>query len=116
MLTIKPLFNNQDDNGDEVKFSGYPNTWYIIMDSNELPVNSVKPLQLCGHQLVAFRGPSGAVHVLSAYCPHFGANIGIGGQVVLESNDDCIQCPFHDWRFSGMDGQCKHIPNVNSNL
>ncbi|CAG2105193.1 unnamed protein product, partial [Medioppia subpectinata] len=27
-----------------------------------------------------------------------------------ESGDDCIQCPFHGWRFGG-DGQCKRIPN-----
>ncbi|CAG2121767.1 unnamed protein product, partial [Medioppia subpectinata] len=26
--------------------------------------------------------------------------------------DDCIQCPFHGWRFGG-DGQCKRIPNLN---
>ncbi|CAG2106733.1 unnamed protein product, partial [Medioppia subpectinata] len=29
-----------------------------------------------------------------------------------ESGDDCIQCPFHGWRFGG-DGQCKRIPNLN---
>ncbi|CAG2103233.1 unnamed protein product, partial [Medioppia subpectinata] len=47
------------------------------------------------------------------YCPHLGANLGVGGHVVTESEsgDDCIQCPFHGWRFGG-DGQCKHIPNL----
>ncbi|CAG2118537.1 unnamed protein product, partial [Medioppia subpectinata] len=36
------------------------------------------------------------------------------GHVVTESEsgDDCIQCPFHGWRFGG-DGQCKRIPNLN---
>ncbi|CAG2103791.1 unnamed protein product [Medioppia subpectinata] len=92
---------------------GYPNTWFIVMDSRELPVNQVKAFELCGQQLVGFRGPSGAVHVLSAYCPHLGANLGVGGHVVTESEsgDDCIQCPFHGWRFGG-DGQCKQIPNL----
>ncbi|CAG2116176.1 unnamed protein product, partial [Medioppia subpectinata] len=31
---------------------------------------------------------------------------------MFESGDDCIQCPFHGWRFGG-DGQCKRIPNLN---
>ncbi|CAG2103947.1 unnamed protein product, partial [Medioppia subpectinata] len=93
--------------------STYANTWYIIMDSRDLATNSVKAFELCEQQLVAFRGPSGAVHVLSAYCPHLGANLGVGGHVVTESEsgDDCIQCPFHGWRFGG-DGQCKRIPNL----
>ncbi|CAG2106418.1 unnamed protein product [Medioppia subpectinata] len=70
-------------------------------------------IQLCGQQRVLFRGPSGVVHCLSAYCPHLGANLGVGGHVVTESGDDCIQCPFHGWRFGG-DGQCKRIPNLKS--
>ncbi|CAG2106734.1 unnamed protein product [Medioppia subpectinata] len=92
----------------------YPNTWIVIMTSRDLPLNGVKPFEMCGKQCVAFRGGSGAVHVLSAYCPHLGANLGVGGHVVTESEsgDDCIQCPFHGWRFGG-DGQCKRIPNIN---
>ncbi|CAG2102954.1 unnamed protein product [Medioppia subpectinata] len=84
------------------------------MTSRDLPLNGVKPFEMCGKQCVAFRGGSGAVHVLSAYCPHLGANLGVGGHVVTESEsgDDCIQCPFHGWRFGG-DGQCKRIPNLN---
>ncbi|CAG2107313.1 unnamed protein product [Medioppia subpectinata] len=85
------------------------------MTSSQLPVNGVKPFEMCGQQLVAFRGATGAVHVLSAYCPHLGANLGVGGHVVTESEsgDDCIQCPFHGWRFGG-DGQCKRIPKIEN--
>ena len=97
------------------EFKGYPNTWYVALESKELPKNGAKAFHMCGQNLVAFRGPSGAAHVLDAYCPHLGANVGIGGQVVTESGDDCIECPFHGWRFSGVDGQCKHIPNIDSN-
>ncbi|CAG2102127.1 unnamed protein product [Medioppia subpectinata] len=94
----------------------YPNGWICLMPSQHLRTNEVKPFEMCGQQLVAFRGGSGAVHVLSAYCPHLGANFGVGGHVVTESGDDCIQCPFHGWRFGG-DGQCKRIPNIkNSEL
>ncbi|CAG2120171.1 unnamed protein product, partial [Medioppia subpectinata] len=36
---------------------------------------------------------------LFAYYLHLGANLGVGGHVVTESEsgDDCIQCPFHGW-------------------
>lgn len=56
----------------------------------------------------------GDVHVLDAYCPHLGANLGIGGLV----KGDCIECPFHLWAFRGSDGQCVNIPysdNASSN-
>lgn len=42
--------------------------------------------------------------MLDAYCPHLGANMGEGGRVV----DDCLECPFHNWRFRG-DGECHTI-------
>ena len=43
---------------------------------------------------------------MHAYCPHAGANLGVGG--VVKGN--CIECPFHGWQFSGEDGSCTHIP------
>ncbi|CAG2108287.1 unnamed protein product, partial [Medioppia subpectinata] len=109
--TYKPVFSH-DCNGN-IETPQYPNTWIVIMTSTDLPLNGVKFFEMCGKQLVAFRGGSGAVNVLSAYCPHLGANLGVGGHVVTESGDDCIQCPFHGWRFRGRDGQCKRIPNLN---
>jgi cholesterol 7-desaturase len=47
--------------------------------------------------------------VLSAYCPHLGANLGVGGKVCGES----IECPFHGWRF-GNDGRCTKVPGQDS--
>ncbi|CAG2102125.1 unnamed protein product [Medioppia subpectinata] len=105
-----PVFNH--DPAAHAPAPPYPNSWIVIMVSSELTLNEVKLFEMCGQQLVAFRGPTGAVHVLSAYCPHLGANLGVGGHVVTESGDDCIQCPFHGWRFKGRDGQCKRIPNL----
>jgi phenylpropionate dioxygenase-like ring-hydroxylating dioxygenase large terminal subunit len=52
---------------------------------------------MLGLELVVFRGAdSGAVSVLDAYCPHLGAHMGVGGQVV----GDCMECPFHKWQFA----------------
>ena len=56
-----------------------------------------------------FRDDNGVPHVLDAYCPHLGADLGAGGQVVGE----CLQCPFHGWEFRGSDGQCVKIPYAN---
>lgn len=52
------------------------------------------------------------VFVLDAFCPHLGANLGIGGIV----KDDCIECPFHMWKFRGVDGECCEIPYSEKGL
>lgn len=55
---------------------------------------------------MVFRGRSGDVSILDAYCPHLGANLGVGGIV----KGECIECPFHQWRFRGSDGACVEVP------
>jgi 3-ketosteroid 9alpha-monooxygenase subunit A len=44
------------------------------------------------------------VHVLDAFCPHMGADLGQG---VVEGNS--LVCPFHSWSW-GPDGVCDSIP------
>lgn len=63
-----------------------------------------------GQHFVIFRSEDGKPYVLDAYCPHLGANLGVGGKVI----GDCIQCPFHHWMFRGVDGTCKNIPYTTS--
>lgn len=41
---------------------------------------------------------------MDAFCPHLGANLARG-----RVRGDCIECPFHQWQFSG-DGRVEHIP------
>ena len=59
-----------------------------------------------GKNLAVFRGEDGQAQVLDAYCPHMGANLGVGGLV----KGNCLECPFHGWQFRGHDGKCVHIP------
>ena len=60
-----------------------------------------------GTEFAVFRGQtSGKAFVTDAYCPHLGANLACGGKVV----DDCVQCPFHEWKFNGDSGAVEGIP------
>ena len=84
----------------------YPNGWYHVCFSRDVPRKQVKYVQQLGEHFAVFRGEDGVVHVLDAYCLHMGANLAVGGQVV----GNCLECPFHGWRYRGSDGKCTHIP------
>jgi len=83
----------------------YPRGWFVVAYSGELPPGTVKPMKYFGQELVIWRGESGEVHVLDAFCPHLGAHLGYGGTVRGED----VRCPFHAWEFSGA-GACSRIP------
>ncbi|XP_067143676.1 cholesterol 7-desaturase nvd-like [Centruroides vittatus] len=84
----------------------YPNGWIPLMESRDLEIGKSAPVTALGHQFVIFRGKTGKSFVLDAYCPHLGAHLGVKSKVY----DDCIECPFHGWLFSGKDGSCLKIP------
>lgn len=84
---------------------GIPFGWFFVGYSDELAPGELRSLHYFGRDLVMFRGHSGAVGLLDAYCPHLGAHLGEGGRV----EDDCIRCPFHSWAFN-TDGFCTDIP------
>ncbi len=88
----------------------FPNSWFRIAFSKEIPVGTVKKVDVLGHQLAIFRGENERVCALDAYCPHLGANLGDG-----TVTGNCIQCPFHGWEFNGSDGKCMRIP-YNENV
>jgi phenylpropionate dioxygenase-like ring-hydroxylating dioxygenase large terminal subunit len=83
----------------------YPNGWFRVAFSDEVPTGTVKAAKYFGRELVIFRGEDHQVHVLDAYCPHLGAHLGKGGKVV----GNTIKCPYHGWRYDGC-GTCVEIP------
>lgn len=87
-------------------FHPYPNSWFVVAFSEELPAKGVMSLRYFGTELVLFRTEDGVARVLDAYCPHLGAHLGCGGVV----EGDRLRCPFHGWRFNGESGKCVEVP------
>ncbi|CAK8696054.1 unnamed protein product [Clavelina lepadiformis] len=83
----------------------YPNGWFRLVDSLQLKKGEVKEVSAIGQHFAVFRTQTGKAHILDAYCPHMGGNLGVGGQV----KGECLECPFHGWVFSGK-GECVKIP------
>lgn len=90
-----PVFNNWN----EVALG-----WYFALQSIELKKNEVKSLNLCGQELVLFRGENGVVAALDAYCPHMGTHLGKGKVV-----GNAVRCFFHHWQFD-VSGKCIQVP------
>ena len=86
----------------------YPNGWLPIVGSDEVKPRQVVSLYRCGQQLVVLRDRRGVVHVFDAYCPHLGANLGVGATV--EDNDH-IRCLFHGSTFD-MEGVYMDVKGV----
>jgi 3-ketosteroid 9alpha-monooxygenase subunit A len=91
----------------------FPRGWFMIADSEEVKDKPI-PLRYFGRDFVLYRGDSGKVHLLDAYCPHMGAHLAINttSYVVrdgMQIEGDSIRCPYHAWRF-GPDGKCDDIP------
>ena len=91
----------------------FPRGWFMIARADEV---SKKPLNLryFGQDMVLYRGDSGRLVLMDAYCPHMGTHIGQNetSYVVMDNehvDGDNIRCPYHGWQF-GPDGKCIEIP------
>lgn len=84
----------------------HPAGWYHLLYSDEVGPGQVRAVEALGEDLVVFRTEAGRLHVLHAHCPHLGASLAVGSRVV----GDCLECPFHRWRFAG-DGHLAEIPD-----
>ncbi len=82
-----------------------PSSWYCLGLSADLPPGAVWRRTLAGRELVVFRTASGRAALLDAYCPHLGADLGVGGRVEGET----LRCPFHGFCFD-VDGACASTP------
>ncbi|RJL35919.1 Rieske 2Fe-2S domain-containing protein [Bailinhaonella thermotolerans] len=83
----------------------YPTSWYRVADAAEVTEGAIHRVHYFGRDMILWRDKEGTAHAADAYCPHMGANLGVGGRI----EDDTVVCPFHTWRFTA-DGACVHIP------
>jgi nitrite reductase/ring-hydroxylating ferredoxin subunit len=87
-------------------FSPFPDGWFFVCYSHELPRGKLFSKKFMGREIVAFRGASGQVCVSDAHCPHLGAHLGKRGGCI---EGDAIKCPFHSFRFDET-GKCVSTP------
>ncbi len=84
--------------------------WYWALPSRKLKIRQVKPLKLLGKNLAIYRGNSGKVVAIDAYCPHMGAHLAEG-----KVDGDGIRCFFHNWKYNEQ-GICVDIPSQKNPL
>jgi phenylpropionate dioxygenase-like ring-hydroxylating dioxygenase large terminal subunit len=92
-------------------FPAFPQGWFQVAYSHDVVPGAVSSLHYFGEQLICYRDSTGVARVLDAYCPHQGADIGVGGTV----EGDCVKCPFHGWLFdhSGANVEIPYARSVN---
>ncbi|KAI8431831.1 hypothetical protein MSG28_016231 [Choristoneura fumiferana] len=54
----------------------YPNGWFALAESRDLKIGGVVSVDA-----LVYRGEDGVARCVDAYCPHLGANLGVGGTV-----------------------------------
>lgn len=85
------------------------NTWYHVCDTKDLRDGRVLEVRALGQVFAMWRDNEGNPVCQDAFCLHLGANLAVGGKVV----DNCIECPFHKWKFAA-DGTVKEIPYITN--
>ena len=91
----------------------FPRGWFMIADAADLQDKPI-PLRFFARDFVLYRGQSGRVVLMDAYCPHMRVHLAKNttSYVVRDGQQiegDSIRCPGHGWRFNP-DGQCDDIP------
>ncbi|MEY4160113.1 MAG: hypothetical protein RLZZ136_734, partial [Pseudomonadota bacterium] len=91
----------------------YPRGWFMIAVAEDIGDKPV-PLHFFGRDFVAYRGESGRVYLVDAYCPHMRVHLARNttSYIVRDGEQiqgEAIRCPGHGWRFDAQ-GQCDDIP------
>ena len=90
----------------------FPRGWFMVAEASKV-VAKPQAVHFFGQEFALYRGKSGRVVLLDAYCPHMGTHLARNATSYVSQDgaieDDSIRCPYHAWRF-GPDGKCNHIP------
>ena len=90
----------------------YPRGWFMVADAAKV-IDKPMAVRFFGQDFALYRGKSGRVVLLDAYCPHMGTHLACETTSFVSQDGaiegDSIRCPYHGWRF-GPDGKCNEIP------
>jgi nitrite reductase/ring-hydroxylating ferredoxin subunit len=81
--------------GPRYPFSPYPRGWFVVARSEDVRAGEARNVRFGGKPWVLWRSRSGRPSLIAPTCPHLGAHLGYGSEVVGES----LQCPMHRFRF-----------------
>jgi phenylpropionate dioxygenase-like ring-hydroxylating dioxygenase large terminal subunit len=79
----------------------FTESWFPICPSFEVPPGKVVGKSFLDGRVVVYRTGDGRPHVMSAYCPHLGADLAVGSVV-----GDQVRCAFHHWEYD-REGRCE---------
>lgn len=82
-----------------------PEGWYAVALSEEVSADKPYGCEFLSGRVVVYRRASGEPVVLSARCPHMGADLALG-----DVRGDDIRCTYHHFCF-GPKGDCTSIPS-----
>ncbi|WP_252258583.1 Rieske 2Fe-2S domain-containing protein [Erythrobacter aurantius] len=94
----------------------FPRGWFMIAEASELDAGPL-PLRFFGKDFALFRGESGRVICMDAFCKHMGAHLAGGRSASIAAHGeqidgDAIRCPYHGWRYNA-EGQVDDIPGFD---
>jgi 3-ketosteroid 9alpha-monooxygenase subunit A len=97
----------------------FPRGWFMVADAEEVQDKPIS-VRFFGQDLVIYRGQSGKVYMVEAYCAHMGAHLGKNTTsfVIRDKRHvegESIRCPYHAWRY-GPDGKCNEIPYYSGTI
>lgn len=91
----------------------FPRGWFVVAESSEV-INQPIAVTFFAHDYVLYRGESGQVAMLDAYCRHMRTHLAKSTSAHITKTGaniegDSIRCPYHGWKY-GADGSLEEIP------
>ncbi|MBO9375880.1 Rieske 2Fe-2S domain-containing protein [Sphingomonas histidinilytica] len=94
--------------GRDVTYEGdgdlFTQSWFPLCRSSEVAPGAVLGRNFLDGRVAVYRTEDGTANVVSAYCPHNGADLSIG-----KVAGDRLVCAFHHWEFD-RSGRCSATP------